>query len=281
MAKPFFKWPGSKSWLIRRIADTLPRVPFRVVEPFAGSAAFFLGSHFQTALLADTNKQVVDCLLAVRDKPSKVLKYLSTLKNDRNHYTEIRDTTPENTVAAAGRLIYLTNTSWGGLYRENRLGKFNVPFGNNGRSFFCEETIVSASEKLRSAEIRHSGFEGILNRTGKDDLIFIDAPYVTKATSEFFDRYHMSRFCWSDQTRLAKQLSTKKMATKFMLITCAADPDLYELFDDWSIFEFSKRNSMTAHTSKNGYRREALLVSPALIDVAVELEAHGLSAIAC
>ena len=212
MAKTFFKWPGSKSWLIRLLSDTLPCMPFRVVEPFAGSAAFFLGSHYEAAYLADANKQIVDCLMAVRDQPGKVLRYLSTLENDRRLYVNIRDLVPTNAVAAAGRLIFLTNTSWGGLYRENKLGKFNVPFGNNGRSFFCEETIVSASEKLRHTEIEHLSFEQTLKHACKDDLIFVDAPYVTKATAKFFDRYHMSGFDWNDQLRLAKQLSTQKMA---------------------------------------------------------------------
>ena len=278
VAKPFFKWPGSKAWLINRFSHIFPGNSVRLVEPFAGSAAFYLGSTFQTALLADKNEQIVNCLCAVRDNPSRVLKYLSTLKNDRNHYIQIRDVVPVDAVTAAGRLIFLTNTSWGGLYRENKFGKFNVPFGNNGRKFFCEETILLASARLKRVDIQHASFEQSLKQTSIDDLIFIDAPYVTKSTSEFFDRYHMSRFCWADQIKLAQQLKEKNMSSKAMLITCAADPDLYELFDDWRIFEFSKRNSMTAHTNKIGYRREALLVSPALIDFAIQLEAQCLAA---
>lgn len=152
MAKPFFKWPGSKSWLINRLTGIWPCDLLRVVEPFAGSAAFYLGSSCRSAFLADTNQQIVSCLSAVRDKPKKVLEYLSRLQNNRDDYARVRDETPANAVSAAGRLIFLTNTSWGGLYRENQRGKFNVPFGNNGRDFFCEETILSASEKLKNGK---------------------------------------------------------------------------------------------------------------------------------
>lgn len=276
VAKPFFKWPGSKSWLINRLTGIWPCDLLRVVEPFAGSAAFYLGSSCRSAFLADTNQQIVSCLSAVRDKPKKVLEYLSRLQNNRDDYARVRDETPANAVSAAGRLIFLTNTSWGGLYRENQRGKFNVPFGNNGRDFFCEETILSASEKLKNVEIRHWGFAQTLEKSEKNDLIFVDAPYVTKTTSEFFDRYHASRFRWGDQLTLAKLLNRRKMASKMMLITCAADPDLYQLFNDWSVFEFSKRNSMTAHTNKTGYRKEALLVSPALSDFSRHLEDRAL-----
>lgn len=276
MAKPFFKWPGSKSWLINRLTNIWPSDSLRVVEPFAGSAAFYLGSSYSSAFLADTNQQIISCLSAVRDKPKKVLEYLSRLQNNLENYSRVRNENPTSTVAAAGRLIFLTNTSWGGLYRENLLGKFNVPYGNNGRQFFCEDAILSASEKLKSVEIQHCGFAQTLEKPGKNDLIFVDAPYVTKINSQFFDRYHATKFGWDDQLLLAKLLNRKIMGSKKMLITCAADPDLYQLFAHWSVFEFSKRNSMTAHTDKRGYRTEALLLSPALNEFSRLIEGEGL-----
>lgn len=272
MVKPFFKWPGSKSWLVTRFANIWPTNRLHVVEPFVGSAAFFLGTNCSSALLADTNRQVVDCLLAVRDKPKGVLAYLSRLTNTLEHYVRVRDEHPRNAVAAAGRLIFLTNTSWGGLYRENRDGRFNVPFGNNRRSFYCEDAILTASIKLKDADIRHWHYQQTLSETGKNDLVFVDAPYVTKGATGGFDRYHATRFSWGDQADLAKILTTRSMRSRKILVTCAANPDLFHLFPNWKAFEFSKRNSMTAHMTKSGYRTEALLVSPALSEFAVTLE---------
>lgn len=271
MIKPFFKWPGSKSWLVSRLADIWPSDCPRVVEPFVGSAAFFLGSRCSSALLADTNRHIVDCLYAVRDKPKDVVAHLSRLSNTQKDYISVRDERPLNEVAAASRLIFLTNTSWGGLYRENRQGKFNVPFGNNGRSFYCEDAILAASIKLKHAEIRHWQFEQTLSESNRRDLIFIDAPYVTKSTSGGFDRYHATRFSWEDQVKLARILTTKSMRARKILVTCAATPDLFSLFPNWKVFQFTKRNSMTAHMAKSGYRREALLVSPALSEFAEAL----------
>lgn len=253
-----------------------PSQSLRVVEPFAGSAAFFLGSGYQTAFLADTNPQVVHCLSAVRDKPKEVLKYLSRLNNTREDYIRVRDDISRDAVSAAGRLIFLTNTSWGGLYRENRQGKFNVPFGNNGRSFFCENTVIAASKKLKNAEIQNWTYKQTLEESKTNDLIFVDAPYVTKTASEYFDRYHASRFTWADQVTLARLLNRNKMTSKRMLVTCAADPDIFQLFEGWKVFEFTKRNSMTAYMSKAKYRKEALLVSPAFVNFSDALVAQEL-----
>lgn len=271
MVKPFFKWPGSKYWLINRLHNFLPSNISRVVEPFAGSASFFLGSPYNSGFLCDANPHIVDCLTAVRDNPDGVICLLSQLSNTNIDYNNVKAYVPRNKVEAAARMVFLTNTSWGGLYRENKSGAFNVPFGNNGRSFFCEQTIFSASTKLKNCEIVHSNFDTTLENSAKGDLVFVDAPYVTKIRAEYFDRYHSSGYDWSDQLVLAKLLRSRELKTRKVLITCAVDSNLYELFPGWGIIEFSKRNSMTAYKSNTGNRKEALLLSPALSGMFQEL----------
>jgi len=272
LTKPFFKWPGSKAWLAGDLANILPTGLKRVVEPFAGSASFYLGTSYTRAFLADTNEHVVRCLRTVRDEPEEVLRYLGKLQNCLADYLVVRDQIPANDAAAAGRLIFLTNTSWGGLYRENLRGQFNVPFGRNGRSFFCREVLLEASNKLKGVEVQRLPFSQTLQVVKKDDLLFVDAPYVTERNAQYFDRYLASRFEWSDQVALARLLGSKKLRSKKILVTCAADKDLYRLFCDWSILVYRKRNSMTAHTKRAGYRSEALLVSPALREMSAHFQ---------
>jgi DNA adenine methylase len=270
--KPFFKWPGSKAWLANRLNEALGNDFERIVEPFVGSAAFFLGGQCKKAILGDTNEHIAHCLTAVRDQPQEVIALLSQLSNTLEDYNKVKNFLPSNPVHAAARMIYLTNTSWGGLYRENRRGEFNVPFGNNGREFYCSERIMAASKKLRGAEIIHGNYDVTIKKSREEDLVFIDAPYVTKAADQHFDRYHASRFGWEDQIALAKMLSSDKILTRRILVTCAANSDLYELFEGWGVVEFSKRNSMTAYKSNTGNRKEALLVSPALHSLIEKLE---------
>jgi DNA adenine methylase len=276
VARPFYKWPGSKVWLVEILSPYLKNIAsLRVVEPFAGSAAFFLGSTAQRALLGDTNLHVAHALEGVRDGASKVIKNLRKLSNTKEVYSEVRNSTPRSKFSAAARLIYLTNTSWGGLYRENKLGKFNVPFGNNGRSFYSVEIIKEASTKLAGCEIHNQNYRKTLASIRKKDFIFVDAPYVTKRSAEFFDRYHASKFSWDDQVELAELLQSGRALGKPILVTCAADPDLYALFPGWAVVEFFKRNSMTAK-DKLGYRREALLLSSELSSLAEALAQDGI-----
>ena len=264
MIKPCFKWPGSKAWLANRLNEVLLSDFERIVEPFAGSAAFFLGSQCKKAILGDTNEHIAHCLGAVRDRPREVISLLSQLGNTLEDYNQVKNFLPLDPVQSAARMIFLTNTSWGGLYRENKKGGFNVPFGNNGRVFYSAEKIIAASKKLHGAEIIHGNYDVAIDKSNSKDLIFIDAPYVTKKASEHFDRYHASRFAWKDQVLLADMLKSRAMKGRKILVTCAANPDLYELFSGWKVFEFSKRNSMAAYKYAAGKRNEALLISPAL-----------------
>lgn len=229
-----------------------------------GKAVFFLGARCKNAILGDTNEHIAHCLIAVRDHPDEVIALLSQLSNTIEDYNQLKNFRPCEPIQSAARMIFLTNTSWGGLYRENRQGSFNVPFGNNGRAFYSVEKIKAASEKLKGAKVIHGDYSSAISKSGTDDLIFVDAPYVTKTASRHFDRYHASRFAWKNQVELGEMLNSRLMRDRKILITCAADPDLYELFKGWDAVEFSKRNSMTAHKSISRNRNEALLISPAL-----------------
>lgn len=277
VAKTFFKWPGSKGWLVSKLKGADFDGFTRVVEPFAGSAAFFLGSKCSEALLGDTNEHVISSLVAVRDFPHDVIRYLSALRNSKACYERVKFSVPEDDVEAAGRLIFLTNTSWGGLYRENRAGKFNVPYGDNGRAVYSKVQILDASEKLKGAKVFHCGYEDTIRMSRKGDLIFVDAPYVTTTKDEHFDRYHSHRFTWDDQLELARVLTQGRAASKSVIVTCAANADLYQLFGGWHVYELSKRNSMTAYLDPSSYRSEALILSPALTPLAHWLEERQLA----
>jgi DNA adenine methylase len=58
--KPFLKWAGGKMRLVPRIKTVLP-AGRRLVEPFVGSGALFLNTEYADYLLADANRDLINC----------------------------------------------------------------------------------------------------------------------------------------------------------------------------------------------------------------------------
>lgn len=108
-ARPFLKWAGGKSRLLPELRHYIPRRGYaRYIEPFLGGGAFFFDLAPESAILGDSNPELINCYEAVRDEPANVLSALSEFRVTERDYYRIRRWEPEKltrTVRAA-RLIY-------------------------------------------------------------------------------------------------------------------------------------------------------------------------------
>ena len=95
---PFLKWAGGKRWLVPQILELTPSKPSRYVEPFLGSGAVFFALEPESALLADTNRWLIETYWAVRDEPEKILRALSRHQrlHSKSHYYATRAARPRS-----------------------------------------------------------------------------------------------------------------------------------------------------------------------------------------
>jgi DNA adenine methylase len=211
------KWAGGKRSILR---DLLHYVPPRLTnyhEPFLGGGALYLGICEQTsrftAFLSDTNKDLINAYLVIKDRPEELISSLSILQreyyassNKKEYYYEKRSWQPHHPVESAARLIFLNKTCFNGLYRVNSKGQFNVPFGDYKRPMIANsEGIRSLSETLRAtnAQIRCVDYREAVVSCKQGDFIYFDPPYnPTSKTSSFTD-YTPNGFSEDDQRELA------------------------------------------------------------------------------
>ena len=123
------KWPGGKRELVNHLLPLFPERFGRYFKPFAGGAAVFFALSPRRAVLADTNGDLINCYIQVRDQPEEVIKRLAEMPNTELDYYAIRAAGPIDPVIQAARLIYLTSLSFNGIHRVNLIGQFNVPYG--------------------------------------------------------------------------------------------------------------------------------------------------------
>jgi len=155
-ARPFLKWAGGKHKLLSQLIPRCPASFTCYYEPFLGGGALFFGLSPGQAVLSDANDELITAFQAVRDRPDDVINYLRRHRNQKAHFLQVRRRDPHTMdgAARAARLVFLNRTCYNGLYRVNRGGQFNTPFGRYKRPNICNAaTIHEASVALQGTTI--------------------------------------------------------------------------------------------------------------------------------
>lgn len=122
---------------------------------------------------------------------------------------------------ATAIFFFIRNYAYSGMFRYNKSGGFNVPYGGIG---YNRKNLSKKVDYLKSDElvehlsrttIDNLDFEEffIKNRPKKDDFIFLDPPYDSE-----FSTYAQNEFTRDDQSRLASYLIDDCKANWMMVI---------------------------------------------------------------
>ena len=204
-AKPVLKWAGGKQALADRLIRSFPDEFSRYYEPFVGGASVLLTLQPAKAVIGDLNDWLLDTYVAIRTDHDNVAKHLDRMINTREEFERIRAIQPGtlDLVQRAAHLIYLNKTCFRGLFRVNRKGQFNVPYGAYDRRYYDPENLGAVANCLHEVEIRYTDFELCLADATAADFVYLDPPYYKQGGYSDFDRYTRWKFRENDQIRLA------------------------------------------------------------------------------
>lgn len=215
LPRPVLKWAGGKGQLLPQLQRQLPETFVAYHEPFVGGGALFFELSRQglisSAYLSDINSSLIDMYLALRDCVDEVIAVLQRHKHEEEYYYRIRaiDPTELSLPERAARVIYLNKTCYNGLYRENRRGEFNVPFGRYRNPTICDEpNLRAASVALRGVDIRRRHFSTVLDHARPGDLVYFDPPYHPLSATANFTNYDRHGFGPDDQRQLRDVFAT-------------------------------------------------------------------------
>ena len=202
--RPFLRWAGSKRQLVSKLAQYWTPQDRRYVEPFAGSACLFFRLCPDNALLGDINGHLIATYQQVKDRADEVSACLSRLERGRAKYMELRAADSERLAPPeqAARFIYLNRFCFNGLYRTNRAGGFNVPYGGEKAGAVPSAALLAECSKLlQKAELIPGDFAKVLARVDRGDFVYMDPPFST-TTRRIFNEYAPSVFGAGDIQRL-------------------------------------------------------------------------------
>lgn len=254
---PFLKWPGGKRWLISNYSHFFPNKFKYYIEPFLGSGSVFFHLEPMHSILGDTNAELINTYLCIKENWKKVKETLTIHHNnhDKDYYYHIRDYVPQSKFEKAARLIYLNRTCFNGIYRVNSKGFFNVPIGTRTSALKDTDDFARASKLLENTEIHVADFEVLISKGKKGDLIFADPPYAVSNSTSFI-KYNQKIFSWQDQIRLADALASAHFRGCNIIVTNVDHPLVRKLYLDkgFKIEVVNRFSSISAnHTSRKQF----------------------------
>lgn len=264
--RPFLKWVGGKGQLLSELRSRVPHFSGRYFEPFIGGGALFFELQPKDARISDTNEELINAYLVVRDDVENLIKDLGKHIYEPEYYYRIRniDRTSEYTkwspVQKASRLIYLNKTCFNGLFRVNSKGHFNTPFGKyTNPRILDEENLRACSATLKGVEIVVSPFEAIKEIATPADFVYFDPPYVPLSVTSSFTGYTKDGFEGETQTNLfnlCKSLDSRGI--KFLLSNSSA-PFIIDLYKEFKVELVQATRALNSKVTGRGAINEVMV----------------------
>lgn len=256
-AKPFLKWAGGKRQLLDEIEKRLPpkikktKKIKRYVEPFVGGGAvfFYLQNNYDIdeSIILDINRELILGYKVVKKDVEKLIDNLHKVENEyikmngkkrkEKYYYDIRTkynnqmrnfdykNYNKDWIERATYLIFLNKTCFNGLFRQNKKGEFNVPFGRYKKPNICdEENLLNVNKVLEKTRVFCKDFKAAEKYINDKTFVYFDPPYLPISKTSSFTSYAKEDFTIEDQKRLAKFFKNLHLEKRAFLMLSNSDP---------------------------------------------------------
>lgn len=294
-AKPFLKWAGGKTQLLseleRRLPDSIKKQKKieRYVEPFVGGGAlfFYLKKEYELeqTFLCDINRELIIGYKVIQNNPKELIdileefeyKYLEkTEKWRENFYYEIRENYNKQImnfnyknynkewIKRTTFLIFLNKTCFNGLFRQNRSGEFNVPFGRYKNPTICDKkNIIEVNKALENVVILCDDFTATEKYINEKTFVYLDPPYRPISNTSSFTSYYKENFSDKDQIRLAnfyKEMNHRK--THLMLSNSDSLDNFFQnLYNNFNIKKVLANRMINCNGNRRGKVTELIITN--------------------
>ncbi|HMV01640.1 MAG TPA: Dam family site-specific DNA-(adenine-N6)-methyltransferase [Chitinophagales bacterium] len=249
--EPFIKWAGGKQLLKQAILKQFPDDYQDYYEPFIGGGAIFFAL-LRGGRISDANSWLIDTYLAIRENWKEVVNILDQLPDTKEDYLKIRTINPKrlDLTTRAAYFIYLNKTCFRGLFRVNKLGQFNVPYGAYYRNYYNLENLRSVSNFLKDTTIKCCDFELAIDGITSDDFVYFDPPYYKLGGYSDFNRYTADKFSAVDHLRLASVCNELDKKGIRWMVSNSDTEFVRKLFKNYHIICLSARREINLNSSK-------------------------------
>lgn len=252
--RPLLKWAGGKTQLLDELLTRMPKNYGRYIEPFVGGGALFFAVGPKNGVIADSNPELINFYNAVTSDVDGVISRLKRYRNTESAFYTLRsqDWKRLPLCEAAARTIFLNRTCFNGLYRVNRSGEFNVPFGHYANpKILDEEALRAASQLLKETTLLCADYKTVLKKHAKPgDFIFLDPPYLPISQYADFQRYTKEQFLEEDHHELAEEVYRLHDLGCHVILTNSNHPLVHDLYGRFERDIISTKRYISCHGTR-------------------------------
>ena len=294
VVKPFVKWAGGKGSLLPQLNKFYPlelknETIDKYVEPFVGGGAVLINIlqkyKVKEAYAFDINIDLINCYNIIKVNVDKLIKDLSKKETQflklnleerkkyfydiRKEYNSYRIKENEQNIKRAVEFIFLNRTCFNGLYRVNKSGDFNVPFGRYKNPTICDaDNLRNLSHLIKNVLFQYGDYKKSEKYIDNNTFVYFDPPYRPLSTTSAFTSYTKEDFNDENQEELAdyfKRLDKKN--AKLMLSnsnpknTDEDDNFFEDIYNGFYINEIFVKRMINANENGRGEISELLITN--------------------
>ena len=220
--KPFLKWVGGKTQILKSIISKIPDDMDNYHEIFLGGGSVL----FAVLSLKKQNKITIRGKLYAYDANYALIKVYNDIKYNKeklysyinkyiNEYNSIKgdivnrkpetideantskesyyywlrkiyNTLDKKSVERSALFIIINKTCFRGMYREGPNG-YNVPYGHYKKTpgIMTTSELDVISELIQEVEFIHSDFTNSIQKVSDGDFVYLDPPYAPETSTSF------------------------------------------------------------------------------------------------
>lgn len=270
-AQPFIKWAGGKRQILPAILQRLPEEIATYYEPFLGGGAVFFAldaeDAFDRAVVGDNNPELMNTYSTL-SKAAELEEVISLLKGypyEVEFFNSMRKKHPKDLsqVERAARFLYLNKTCFNGLYRVNKAGLFNVPFGKYTNPNICDEGNLREAHSALQRRVSFSqlDFEEQVAGAVSGDTVYFDPPYMPLSETANFTEYMAGGFDLPEHQRLAACFRGLAERGVKVLLSNSDTPEVRALYVGFQIDTVSAKRNINSDGDKRGFVSEVLVMA--------------------
>ncbi|MCH4170779.1 MAG: DNA adenine methylase [Lactobacillus sp.] len=270
--KPVTKWVGGKRQLLPQLSQFIPSNYERYYEPFVGGGALLFSLAPDKVTINDMNAELIQVYQVIKENPEELLRLLEhhASHNTKEYYLEIRNLDRDGTidqmsaVERSARILYMLRVDFNGLYRVNKKGQFNVPYGRNKNPKIANrDNIMAVSNYFNKIDIEflNTDFENSVQTANKRDFVYFDPPYIPLTLTSDFTSYTANGFTLKDQERLRNLFFELAKSGTYVMLSNSDTQLTRELYADANIHEALASRSINSNGKKRGKIGELIITS--------------------